>query len=78
MSMTSNDPSRCPLCGKENQCAVTSGRPPEECWCMNLSVPQALLEEIPHELRRKACVCEHCVRKFLQSTQMNEGHQPYE
>lgn len=67
MTMNLINPSQCPLCGKDNQCAVTAGRPPEECWCMTLSVPQVLLEKIPSEFRRKACVCEQCVRTFLRS-----------
>ncbi|WP_083189096.1 cysteine-rich CWC family protein [Paenibacillus sp. KS1] len=73
MSEVVIDPKICPLCGNENHCAYQAGRPHQECWCMTLSVPQALLEKIPQELRRKACVCEQCVRAFLQSTKgMNE------
>ncbi|WP_306416477.1 MULTISPECIES: cysteine-rich CWC family protein [Paenibacillus] len=68
MRMTTEiNPKICPLCGNDNQCAYQAGRPPQECWCMNISVPKALLEKIPSELRRKACVCKRCVQQFLQS-----------
>ncbi|WP_160034518.1 cysteine-rich CWC family protein [Paenibacillus sp. An7] len=59
-----NDPLICPLCRKPNHCAYAAGRPAEECWCMNLSVPKRLLSQIPDEQRGKSCVCEACVRAF--------------
>lgn len=33
---------------------------------MKRSVPQELLEQIPAEQRRKACVCEECVKAFVE------------
>ncbi|MBB6695380.1 cysteine-rich CWC family protein [Cohnella xylanilytica] len=54
------DPSRCPLCGQPNGCAVTAGEPPGDCWCMTARIPEAVLSRIPAELRRKACVCSRC------------------
>ncbi|PZM64783.1 cysteine-rich CWC family protein [Paenibacillus dendritiformis] len=60
------DPQRCPLCGQPNHCAYAAGRPHTECWCMKRSVPQELLEQIPAEQRRKACVCEECVKAFME------------
>lgn len=59
-----NNPLICPLCRKSNHCAYAAGRPAEECWCMNLSVPKALLAQIPDEQRGKSCVCEACVRAY--------------
>jgi hypothetical protein len=55
----------CPLCGKENNCAMATGADPHSCWCMSLKVPEELLERIPKEIRGKACVCKECVEKYL-------------
>ncbi|MCM3785643.1 cysteine-rich CWC family protein [Neobacillus mesonae] len=58
------NPLICPLCGNSNGCAYASGKPHTECWCMTLAVPKELLARIPAEQRRKACVCEACIRAF--------------
>ncbi|GIP44965.1 hypothetical protein J45TS6_34240 [Paenibacillus sp. J45TS6] len=63
-----NNPLICPLCRKPNHCAYAAGRPAEECWCMNLSVPKLLLAQIPDEQRGKSCVCEACVRAYKADT----------
>ncbi|WMT39320.1 cysteine-rich CWC family protein [Paenibacillus sp. D2_2] len=59
------DPLRCPLCGQPNHCAYAAGQSHTTCWCNNLSVPKPLLEQIPDQFRRKACVCENCVRTYI-------------
>jgi len=59
------DPLRCPLCGQPNHCAYVAGQPHRTCWCSKLSVPKALFEQIPEPFRRKACVCENCVRTYI-------------
>ena len=58
------DPSRCPLCGGPNGCAVM--QPPascgggQACWCAQASFAPALLERVPPAARRKACICARC------------------
>ncbi|HGX93298.1 MAG TPA: DNA or RNA helicase of superfamily II [Candidatus Tenderia sp.] len=57
------DPRRCPLCGQANQCGATrdDGR---GCWCQSLSIPAALLAQLPPETRDKACICRSCIDAF--------------
>ncbi len=52
------DPSRCPLCGKENRCGRLAGL--SSCWCQTVSVPRSVLDRIPAEARGVACVCREC------------------
>jgi hypothetical protein len=58
------DPTRCPLCGAGNACALEAERatgiaqPP--CWCMSASFGEALLSRVPPAARRKACICARC------------------
>ncbi|MYM62090.1 cysteine-rich CWC family protein [Pseudomaricurvus sp. HS19] len=69
--MTEVDASRCPLCGKSNDCgqllpAVTSTAAEQgcngnaDCWCFQAAIPRHLLDQIPPELRGKACICQTC------------------
>ncbi|MFC1749281.1 cysteine-rich CWC family protein [Pseudomonadota bacterium] len=65
--MTSDiDTVRCPLCGEINRCAMAgdeknTGTP---CWCSKEIFPQALLNKVPPEQRRKACICRKCVEAY--------------
>ncbi|WP_337995055.1 cysteine-rich CWC family protein [Paenibacillus thermotolerans] len=52
---------RCPLCNEGNDCNAGSGN----CWCFHIKVPMELRKQIPEELRGKACICRHCVEKFV-------------
>lgn len=55
---------KCPICGKNNQCAAVKGEDPKSCWCMTANVPKDLLKTIPNELRNQSCVCQSCVESF--------------
>ena len=50
--------SHCPLCGRENQCALAL--PPEErpseCWCVSRDFPPSLLERADPG----SCICADC------------------
>ena len=58
------DPSRCPLCGQPNQCAMeverATGAKQPPCWCTGLDFSGELLEKLPAESRGKACICNAC------------------
>jgi len=60
------DPTRCPLCGKPNQCAAEVRRetgveqPP--CWCTRATFDAALLSSVPEEARGAACICATCAQ----------------
>ena len=36
----------------------------ERCWCMDISVPQGLLDLVPSELQNQACICRSCIEKY--------------
>jgi hypothetical protein len=57
-SAGSRDPSRCPLCGKPNQCGMVAGK--TTCWCTSVTIPKAVIDLIPSDARGVACVCPEC------------------
>jgi hypothetical protein len=61
---TAIDPTRCPLCGGPNGCPMTGapapGAVPQACWCTQASFAPGLLDRVPENARRKACICAHC------------------
>lgn len=58
------DPSRCPLCGEANRCAMEvareTGQAQPPCWCMDADFSTDLLARVPAEKRRLACICARC------------------
>ncbi|HEX2201657.1 MAG TPA: cysteine-rich CWC family protein [Longimicrobium sp.] len=55
------DPARCPLCGEANGCAMAGASPSGgACWCASVTIAGDVLQRIPEEARRKACVCARC------------------
>jgi len=56
------DNSRCPLCGRPNDCAIAAGSD-QPCWCTRIRIDAAVLEQIPPALRGIACVCPACAAK---------------
>ena len=59
------DPTRCPLCGGANVCAMEIERetgvaqPP--CWCMSADFSDDLRARVPADARGLACICANCV-----------------
>jgi hypothetical protein len=62
------DPSRCPLCGRGNDCAMAAGRIGEPCWCTKVTVTTAVLARIPADRRGVACICAACVARLAANT----------
>lgn len=55
------NPGTCPLCGRPNACALASAcGNAEDCWCRRVEIPRAVLDKIPPEAVRTACVCREC------------------
>lgn len=73
-SMSLIDPTLCPLCGKQNHCAVTLQQDPSTCWCHqpDIHIDSELLAKLPEEARGKACICKQCVEHDLQH-QLSKG-----
>ena len=55
-----DDPTRCPLCGDANECAVAAGRSAETCWCMTVTMDPDTLLAIPEAAQGKVCICPKC------------------
>ncbi|UYG50314.1 cysteine-rich CWC family protein [Comamonas endophytica] len=60
---SSPDPTRCPLCGRSNQCAISADMPPEDCWCMDATIAPAVLASIPKEALDQSCLCPACAAR---------------
>ena len=61
---TAPDPGRCPLCGKQNQCALeierATGVKQPPCWCTKVQFHPSVLERVQTPARGKVCVCQTC------------------
>lgn len=61
------DPTRCPLCGTANRCAMeierATGVPQEACWCRDVDFSADLLARVPAQARRQACICQACASR---------------
>ena len=68
MSTTPTDPTRCPLCGGDNRCAMeqarATGQAQPPCWCTTQRFPAELLARLPAEAAGKACICAGCLARF--------------
>ncbi|GBF75135.1 hypothetical protein PA598K_03520 [Paenibacillus sp. 598K] len=62
------DPSRCPLCGGDNRCAILQGAEIDSCWCRAAAIPRGLLERVPAERAGQACICAACVAAYHRET----------
>lgn len=62
------DPSRCPLCGGDNRCALeierTTGVTQGPCWCSAQTFSPELLGRLPARAQGKACICASCLTAF--------------
>ncbi|QGQ98080.1 hypothetical protein EHS13_25930 [Paenibacillus psychroresistens] len=56
----------CPICNKDSQCGVEAGQTIEACWCSKAVFPQEIFDQIPLDLKGKACICKACLDKFKQ------------
>ncbi|WP_082627083.1 cysteine-rich CWC family protein [Colwellia sp. TT2012] len=69
--MTSKiDDSICPLCQQNNCCNVNAS---SGCWCMNSQVPEALLAKVPTHLKGITCICNACIRGYLQQQTLSHS-----
>ncbi len=55
------DKTLCPFCRQPNGCMLHTD---ERCWCMEVTVPQGLIELVPPALQRQACICRVCIEKY--------------
>jgi hypothetical protein len=66
MQAATPDPTRCPLCGQVNRCAMEvereTGAKQPPCWCTQVDFSEELLSRVPPQARRTACICASCAR----------------
>lgn len=62
------DPTRCPLCGGPNGCALEAERAgtasADPCWCVRAHFPPALRARVAAPAQGKACICAACAAAF--------------
>lgn len=59
----------CPLCQQKNQCAnIDASDENKTCWCHDpdIQFPKALLDQVPKQIKGKACICQQCAKSFIQ------------
>lgn len=58
------DPTRCPLCGQDNRCAMElereTGQKQGPCWCVGARFSAELLQAVPAASAGLACICARC------------------
>jgi Cysteine-rich CWC len=65
---STTDPTRCPLCGGDNRCAMevqkATGEPQPPCWCVTETFTPDLLARLPEAAQGQACICARCLARF--------------
>ncbi|WP_370693291.1 cysteine-rich CWC family protein [Oceanobacter sp. 4_MG-2023] len=56
-------PRLCPLCARDNECAVANQRDAAQCWCMTATFPPQLLEQ-NRDSAGQRCICVQCLNAF--------------
>lgn len=59
-----DEPLICPVCQQKNQCAVSVGKPIQDCWCLAQSTKASISARVLDDLIGKACVCQRCYREL--------------
>ncbi len=50
----------CPLCGRNNHCALANGETGASCWCMDVTLKATALSALPDGERGVRCICPNC------------------
>ncbi|WP_183567639.1 cysteine-rich CWC family protein [Paenibacillus endophyticus] len=67
----------CPLCGQPNACGIKAVHETQsDCWCFHEQFPEALLQQLPVDMRGKACICKSCLHNHLRLP-AREEEQPH-
>ncbi|MCL1126918.1 cysteine-rich CWC family protein [Shewanella surugensis] len=62
----------CPLCAKENECAVFSGQKVSDCWCHQQSFPEP--SGLSHlSINAHQCLCQSCVKQMHKVGENNQS-----
>ncbi len=55
-------PTTCPICQRDNQCAMALGGTAASCWCHRGYSSASLMAHVPQHLKGKACICTACAQ----------------
>jgi hypothetical protein len=67
------DPSRCPLCGEPNACALAQAGTARECWCVSRRFDPGLIERLPAGSAGRACICSRCQQAAAGASEAEAG-----
>ena len=62
MSTEQHSKALCPLCGKNNQCAMVSGDENTPCWCVDVEIDPKALAAIQESDQHQRCLCPDCAK----------------
>jgi hypothetical protein len=62
-TMITFNESQCPLCHRDNSCAMANNKTSSHCWCQTADINPAALAQTPIELRNKQCICQQCATR---------------
>ncbi|QWE22624.1 cysteine-rich CWC family protein [Polynucleobacter sp. AP-Jannik-300A-C4] len=51
----------CPVCGRANDCQIGGDK---KCWCFDMSVNKAKLEQALKDKSKDQCLCRNCLKKL--------------
>lgn len=58
----------CPICSQPNECGIKAVQENgADCWCFREKFPEELLQQIPINIRGKACICKRCLFAYQAS-----------
>ena len=57
---TVSSPNLCPLCGKENLCAVASDPDAKDCWCFHTEISPLARRKVAAIGQSGRCICPQC------------------
>ncbi|MCP3907017.1 MAG: cysteine-rich CWC family protein [Oceanicoccus sp.] len=58
--MTLSAQQSCPICGEANGCAIANNAEASNCWCMEVNIPEELIEQANQRGDMKRCICQAC------------------
>ena len=65
----------CPLYGGPNACALAADPNAIECWCESEEFPRELLAKVPGYAVRRACICQNCLEKYREPSNLSDDSQ---
>lgn len=63
-----DDTRACPICGQDNGCMLS-----KDCWCHDVTVPRELLDTLPEDKKKVACICKSCIDTYKQENTFSPG-----